>query len=68
VLQHQDGRLSARTPTVQSSYTDDDHKFIENGFKSIMQRAFPLPAADPTTDDRFQALLDALERVHQRDR
>ncbi len=67
MLQPKDGRQSARRVNVRTSYTDDDHKFIEKSFKSILQRAFPLPPEDKIADDRFEALLDALKRVSDRD-
>jgi hypothetical protein len=67
VLHQQDGRSSARHRDVGAAYTDDDHRFIENGFKAILLRSFPLPADDPSGDERFRALLDALDRVHRRD-
>jgi hypothetical protein len=62
-----DGRLSGSRANLRTSYTDDDHKFIETTFKAILQRAFPLPSKDKIADDRFEALLDALQRVSDRD-
>ncbi len=63
--QPKDEPRSARRANVRTGYTDDDHKFIETSFKAILNRAYPLPAEDE--DDRFQALLDALSRVSDRD-
>jgi hypothetical protein len=65
--QARNGRPRAGRANRQISYTDDDHRFIESSFKLILKRAFPISPEDKDTDERFQALLDALGRVSNQD-
>jgi hypothetical protein len=49
---------------VQSNIPPEDEPraYLEGQIRSGLLQAFPLPAADQATDEKFRRLLDALAR------